>query len=82
MKTWKLLPLAASRGLVVLLSACRTGHPSAPGTMTAPAELMQPTYLYEVARHLSRWYLDEDEVGQVAQARQFVFWVRRIESQT
>jgi hypothetical protein len=48
--------------------------------MAVPAELVQPAYLYEVARHLYRWYLDEAEVERVVQAKQFVFWVRRLDA--
>jgi hypothetical protein len=79
MRTWKFLSLAASCGLAVLLAACQT--PLRTGaSATAPAELVQPAYLYEVVRHLYRWYLDEAEVERVVQARQFVFWVRRREA--
>ena len=80
MKIWKLLSLAASCGLILLVPACRTEPTSALVVKTAPAELLQPTYLYEVTRHLYRWYLDEAEVGRLTQAKQFVFWVRRLET--
>jgi hypothetical protein len=78
MRTWKLLSLAASFGLVILLTACQTPHRTGTSAVAVPAELVQPAYLYEVTRHLYRWYLDEAEVERVVQARQFVFWVRRL----
>jgi hypothetical protein len=78
MRTWKLLSLAASFGLAVLLTSCQTPHQTGTGAKAAPVELVQPTYLYEVTRHLYRWYLDEAEVERVVQAKQFVFWVRRL----
>jgi len=78
MRTWKLLSLAASFGMAVLLTSCQTPHQTGTSAL-APAELIQPAYLYEVTRHLYRWYLDEDEVERVVQARQFVFWVRRLD---
>jgi hypothetical protein len=80
MRTWKLLPLAASFGLVALLTACQTPHQTATNAVAVPAELVQPTYLYEVTRHLYRWYLDEAEVERVVQEKQFVFWVRRLDA--
>jgi hypothetical protein len=79
MRTWKLLSLAASFGLAVLLTSCQTPHQTGTSAL-APAELVQPAYLYEVTRHLYRWYLDEAEVERVVQARQFVFWVRRLDA--
>ena len=79
MRTWKLLSLAASFGMAVLLTSCQTPHQTGTSAL-APAELIQPAYLYEVTRHLYRWYLDEDEVERVVQVRQFVFWVRRLDA--
>jgi hypothetical protein len=80
MRTWKSLSLAASFGLAVLLTSCQTPHQTGTSAKAVPAELVQPAYLYEVARHLYRWYLDEAEVERVVQARQFVFWVRRLDA--
>lgn len=71
-----LLPLA----VVALFPACRT--PSVPGshaTRAVPPELVQPTYLFEVVRHLYRWYLDEAEVERIVGSRRFVFWVDRLD---
>jgi hypothetical protein len=80
MRTWKLLSLAASFGLAVLLTACQTPPRTATNAVAVPAELVQSNYLYEVTRHLYRWYLDEAEVERVLQAKQFVFWVRRLDA--
>ena len=80
MKTWKSLSLAASFGLVVLFTGCQTPPRTATNALAVPAELVQSNYLYEVTRHLYRWYLDEAEVERVLQARQFVFWVRRLDA--
>jgi hypothetical protein len=79
MRTWKSLAMAASFGLAVLLTSCQTPHQTGTSAL-APAELVQPAYLYEVVRHLYRWYLDEAEVERVVQAKQFVFWVRRLDT--
>lgn len=80
MRTWKLPLLSASFGLAVLLTSCQTSHHIGISVKAVPAELVQPAYLYEVTRHLYRWYLDEAEVERVVQARQFVFWVRRLDA--
>jgi hypothetical protein len=80
MRTWKLLLLAASFGLAVFLTACQTPRQTGTSAKAVPAELVQTNYLYEVTRHLYRWYLDEAEVERVVQARQFVFWVRRLDA--
>lgn len=63
--------------LAVLLAACRTAPP--PGAASAPVpppELLQSSYLFEVARHLYRWHLDESEVESVVGAKRSEFWVR------
>ena len=47
--------------------------------MVAPDErLTEPTYLYEVARHLYRWHLDERDVTPEIHRGEFVFWVREV----
>ena len=48
-----------------------------PAPAAPPAELLEPAYLYEVTRHLYRWYLDEADVEKQAPAPTFPFWVRR-----
>lgn len=44
-----------------------------------PAELLQPPYLFEVVRHLFRWYMDEQDVERLAGIERFPFWVRRLD---
>jgi hypothetical protein len=63
-----------------LLMGCKTSAPAtAQNAASAPPELLQPTYLYEVVRYLYRWQLDESEVERVVTAKKFDFWVRRLE---
>ena len=45
-----------------------------------PAEVTEPTYLYEVTRHLYRWYLDESDVERETGGDEFTFWVRRLDA--
>lgn len=66
--------------LALLLSACRT-PPSVRDEVAVvppPSELVQPAYLFEIARHLYRWQLDEVAVARVASVPRFVFWVQRL----
>jgi hypothetical protein len=51
------------------------------GVSSIPPELLEKSYLYEVVRHLYRWYVDESEVERIIDAKKFTFWVRRLESQ-
>lgn len=63
-----------------LLSSCRTVPPAGQrGLSAVPSELIQQNYLYEVVRHLYRWYLDETEIEQIIASNEFTFWVRRLE---
>lgn len=73
------LPLA----LAGLLPACRSAAPSVPtaptqshGTVFAPPELMELSYLHEIVRYLYRWQLDESEVERILGEKRFVFWIR------
>jgi hypothetical protein len=50
----------------------------APAVDLAPPELQQPPFLFEVVRHLYRWYLDEGDVERVADRKQFPFWIREL----
>lgn len=61
--------------LLALFAAGAGAAPAAP----PPAELTEPTYLYETMRYLYRWYLDEGDAERNAGARAFTFWVRRLE---
>ena len=46
-----------------------------------PAAVREPEYLREVATHLYRWYLDEEDfdLERGAEGGEFVFWVRGLE---
>ena len=39
-------------------------------------ELLEKPYLYEVVRHLYRWYMDEADVFRATRSKEFTFWVR------
>ena len=41
-----------------------------------PPELLEKPYLYEVVRHLYRWYMDEEDVNRISNSKEFTFWVR------
>jgi metallo-beta-lactamase family protein len=51
---------------------------AAPAAAAPPADCWSRPYLYEVTRHLYRWYMDEGDVER-APARGIAFWVRRAE---
>jgi len=79
MKTEKLFTFTLMLGLLAALAtACRSPQVVGSVASAPPPELVQPTYLYELTRHLYRWYLDEAEVEQVTRQKQFVFWVRQL----
>ena len=44
-----------------------------------PPEVLEKTYLFEVARHLFRWHMDEHDV-EGNPAHEYVFWVRGLEA--
>lgn len=44
----------------------------------ASPELLQKPYLYEVVRHLYRWYLGESDVLRIPGRSTFDFWVRDV----
>ncbi len=46
------------------------------GAPAVEAELQQETYLYEIMRHLYRWYLDEADIEPIIQKKQVVFQIR------
>ena len=47
--------------------------------MPPPAELTERTYLYEITRHLYRWYLDESDIEKDSGASSLTFWVQRMD---
>lgn len=67
------------RLLWVMLFALSSGCALAQGAANVPAELLEKPYLCEVVRHLYRWQLDETSVEQIAGAKDFPFWVRRLD---
>ena len=62
--------------VVFTLSASAASRPPAPSA--APAEVLDRAYLFEVVRHLYRWYLDESDVEKVAASKTFPFWIRSV----
>jgi hypothetical protein len=59
--------------LTVLLAAL-------PARAETPPELRDKPYLFEVARHLYRWYMDEIDAQRAAGDETFAFWVRGIDA--
>ncbi len=43
-----------------------------------PAQLTDKAWLYEIVRHLYRWYIDEKNVDSVVASNEVVFWVREL----
>jgi hypothetical protein len=60
-------------------AAVAAAAPGAAAIVEVPAELLEPTYLYEVTRHLYRWYMNESDVEKQAGVKEFPFWVRRLD---
>jgi hypothetical protein len=46
--------------------------------LAAPAEITQKPYLYEIARHLYRWQLDDAEIKGLYGNESIIFWVQRL----
>jgi hypothetical protein len=44
-----------------------------------PAEVTEPPYLFEIVRHIYRWYLDENDVERAVASKDFTFWARGLE---
>ena len=51
---------------------------TAAAAVDALAPIRKPEYLFEVTRHLYRWYLDESDVDNVPQTGPVQFWIRRL----
>ena len=71
--------------LALVLLAAAAGAPAAvpsaaKATTALPAELLESSFLYEITRHLYRWYMDESDVEKQAGEKDFPFWVRRAEA--
>ena len=54
--------------------------PAEAAAVAPPAEVLEPTFLYEITRHLYRWYMDESDVDKQAGAPDFPFWVQRVDA--
>lgn len=65
--------------LMGLVAAGTMAWAAEPVPARPPAEVLEKSYLFEVARHLFRWHLDEHDV-EGNPAREYVFWVRRLEA--
>jgi hypothetical protein len=76
MRLLRILPVLAL--LAFPLAGCKTGAP--PGAAApagpVPAALVQQTTLYEIVRHLYRWYWDEADIERAAETKEWVFWIR------
>ena len=65
--------------LMALVLVSATGYTAENPAKTAPPpELLKKPYLYEVARHLYRWYLDEADVFRSQRGKEFTIWVREL----
>ena len=63
----------------MLLFFLFSAPPGSAGPTPAPGvypELLAKPYLYEVVRHLYRWYMDETDVLKTTPGKEFIFWVR------
>jgi hypothetical protein len=50
-----------------------------PDKQNASAEWAKKDYLFEVVRHLYRWYLDERDLEKVVGKQNIAFWVRELQ---
>ena len=65
---------------LLALPGCRTAPPKESAVRSSPPpELVDRSYLFEIARHLYRWQLDESEIERMLPQKQIVFWVSRLE---
>ena len=69
------------RIIVTTLSLLLTTVPAftAQDIQMASAEFVKKEYLFEVVRHLYRWYLDERDLDKVIGKQDIAFWVRRLQ---
>ncbi len=80
MKLARLYQFACVLVLMTMLPACRTTAPTANQPVPqVHSELLEQPYLFEIVRHLYRWYLDESEVERIIGSKHFTFWVRRLD---
>ena len=76
---WVLIAAAAGAQEAVPTAAAAP-EPAEAAAVAPPADLLEPTFLYEVTRHLYRWYMDESDVEKQAGEPDFPFWVRRVDA--
>ena len=76
---WALIAATAGAQEAVPAAAA-TPAPAEAVAVAPPADLLEPTFLYEVTRHLYRWYMDESDVEKQAGEKDFPFWVRRADA--
>ena len=76
MKTLGMMLLLAL--LALPFAGCKTASPPPAAALAAPvpAALVQQTTLYEIVRHLYRWYWDEADIERAAETKEWVFWIR------
>jgi hypothetical protein len=82
MRPWTiLLPVFVAALLVTPCSRAAEGPvANAKKIAAAPLELLEQKTLYEIVRHLFRWYWDEAEIERAADLTNWVFWVRSVET--
>ena len=63
--------------LMIILAVALTGPVALAqqGRVTVSSTLSEREYLFEVVRHLYRWYLDETDVEKIVGKREVAFWV-------
>ena len=64
---------------MLLLCFLVSAHGQEPEGLPPSAEVLEPTYLYEITRHLYRWYMDESDVERDTEETALTFWVRRLD---
>ena len=76
-----LLWIAATAGAQEAVpAAVAASAPTEAVAVAPPAEMLEPTFLYEITRHLYRWYMDESDMEKQAGEPDFPFWVRRVDA--
>lgn len=66
-------------GMLLLLCFMASAYAQKPEGAPPSAEVLEPTYLYEITRHLYRWYMDESDVERDPGGKSLIFWVRRLD---
>lgn len=65
-------------GLVGVLACCQAFGSAQPPGEGGAGELSSKPWLYEVMRHVYRWYVDEKDIDAVVKADEVVFKVREL----